>query len=294
MGIRFSVVPSNNHASPTGALPFLLPSSTSTSSENSPAIPSTKLQRWARAEASSESFNPQSLTSDQESESRKANSKREEPFGMRYEAYMSLVDRQIRHTWVPRHFPLIPQIPQRPTLTSHVSALLSLPRALQLRRRRLPVLHRPLLFKCARPRFPRAQPPRGRQVGAAQALGRHRRRVALQGVRTRVCGAVRASGRRSVFLRQGGAGSVRRQCFRLHQCAARRAPRFQGVPHGPTVTEICKFGAAQAEDTRTLFPGVLNDKNFSEWMRRSGCRIKRNVPTDLVQLCSLERAREHE
>ncbi|MCJ1270353.1 hypothetical protein MMC22_010249 [Lobaria immixta] len=100
MGIRFSVVPSNNHASPTGALPFLLPSSTSTSSENSPAIPSTKLQRWARAEASSESFNPQSLTSDQESESRKANSKREEPFGMRYEAYMSLVDRQIRHTWL--------------------------------------------------------------------------------------------------------------------------------------------------------------------------------------------------
>lgn len=106
MGIQFSIVPSNNHASPTGALPFLLPSSSvSNASESSPAVPSTKLQRWAGAEASRKDFKSQLLTSHQESESAKSNPSGKESTGMRHEAYISLVDRQIRHTWVPRNPP---------------------------------------------------------------------------------------------------------------------------------------------------------------------------------------------
>lgn len=81
-------------------------------------------------------------------------------------------------------------------------------------------------------------------------------------MRERLCGAFRASSRRSIFLRHGGTGSVRRQRVRLHQRAARRAPRFQGVAHGADATEPCESGAAQAEDTRTLFPGMLNGITF--------------------------------
>lgn len=210
MGIRFSIVPSNNHASPTGALPFLLPSSsTSTASESSPAIPSMKLQRWAQAEVSREGFKPQPLTSHEITNSERSHPSEREPSGMRYEAYISLVDRQIRHTWVTRHSPVIPQSRKATDIRSP-QALLPLPRALQLRRGRVPILHRPLLFQWARPHHPRLQPSRGRQVGATQAFGRHRRRVTLHGVRARVRGSVRPSGRPSVFLRQGRTGSVRR------------------------------------------------------------------------------------
>lgn len=75
-------------------------------------------------------------------------------------------------------------------------------------------------------------------------------------MRARLRGAFRASGRRSIFLRHGRTGSVRRQRVRLHQRAARRAPRFQAVAHGADATGACESGAAQAEDTRTLFPGM--------------------------------------
>lgn len=104
MGIQFSVVPSNNHASPTGALPFLLPSSSMPiAGESSPVVSSTKLKRWAQAEVSSEGFKSKPLTSNQELESERDDSLGKEPSGMRYEAYISLVDHKIRHAWVPRH-----------------------------------------------------------------------------------------------------------------------------------------------------------------------------------------------
>ena len=76
MGIKFATFPSNNHASPTGALPFLLP--TASDSPNESPIPSNKLQQWAL----------------------KKSSLREEPSNMRYQVYMSLLDHRIRLAWV--------------------------------------------------------------------------------------------------------------------------------------------------------------------------------------------------
>ncbi|MCJ1356278.1 MAG: hypothetical protein MMC33_006272 [Icmadophila ericetorum] len=76
MGIDFVTVASNNHASPTGALPFLIPASSSPF-ENSLPIPSNKIQQWAREQ----------------------NSAREEPSDMRYDAYKVLLDHRIRDAW---------------------------------------------------------------------------------------------------------------------------------------------------------------------------------------------------
>ncbi|KAF9736731.1 mitochondrial outer membrane protein [Paraphaeosphaeria minitans] len=45
-GIKYRTVSSNNHASPSGVLPFLLPASTETS-KPPPPVSSAKLQRWA-------------------------------------------------------------------------------------------------------------------------------------------------------------------------------------------------------------------------------------------------------
>ncbi|MCJ1462655.1 hypothetical protein MMC07_001258 [Pseudocyphellaria aurata] len=72
----------------------------STASESSPAVPSMKLQRWAQAEVSREGFKPQPLASHEVLDSERSHSSGKEPSGMRYEAYISLVDRQIRHTWL--------------------------------------------------------------------------------------------------------------------------------------------------------------------------------------------------
>lgn len=48
IGIEFRTVASNNHASPTGALPFLVPSASDQSiSEYGLAVPSTRLEQWA-------------------------------------------------------------------------------------------------------------------------------------------------------------------------------------------------------------------------------------------------------
>jgi metaxin len=80
-GIKFKTVSSNNHASPSGVLPFLLPASAETS-RLPPPVPSAKLQRWAMN-----------------------NTTRvvEEPGDLRYEAYLSLLDHRIRRAWV-RYF----------------------------------------------------------------------------------------------------------------------------------------------------------------------------------------------
>ncbi|MCJ1389856.1 hypothetical protein MMC18_002713 [Xylographa bjoerkii] len=90
--LDFRTVASTNHASPTGALPFLIPALSSSlqgeATGQSSVVPSNKIQKWARDKG---------LT-------------REEPDNMRYEAYMSLLDHRIRRAWlytlylIPRHF----------------------------------------------------------------------------------------------------------------------------------------------------------------------------------------------
>lgn len=78
-GLDHRLISSNNHASPSGALPFLLPSATSSSSQESVLpISSNKLIKYANE--------------------RGANV--EESDSIRYEAYQSLIDHRIRNAWV--------------------------------------------------------------------------------------------------------------------------------------------------------------------------------------------------
>ncbi|ORY19500.1 hypothetical protein BCR34DRAFT_552242 [Clohesyomyces aquaticus] len=76
--VDFATVSSSNHASPSGSLPFLLPSSADIS-KSAPPVPSGKLQRWT-ANASASPV--------------------EEPSDLRYEAYLSLLDHRIRRAWL--------------------------------------------------------------------------------------------------------------------------------------------------------------------------------------------------
>ena len=82
IGLDFRTVASTNHASPTGALPFMIPASSSnlqgSATGQMPVVPSNKLQKWAREKGIGQ----------------------EEPDSMRYEAYMSLLDHRIRKAWV--------------------------------------------------------------------------------------------------------------------------------------------------------------------------------------------------
>ncbi|KMP03004.1 hypothetical protein DIZ76_012746 [Coccidioides immitis] len=79
-GIRFRIISSNNHASPTGSLPFLLPGAQSSgSSEALNPIPSNKLQRWTVEQLGI---------------------KEEEPTDMRFDAYSSLLDHRLRNAWL--------------------------------------------------------------------------------------------------------------------------------------------------------------------------------------------------
>ncbi|KAI1812365.1 putative mitochondrial outer membrane protein [Poronia punctata] len=80
MGVDFRVRPSNNHASPTGALPFLLPPSVPTDSTKSRApIPSKKLEQygldWGKAKPPKDP-------------------------GPKLEVYESLLDHRIRTAWL--------------------------------------------------------------------------------------------------------------------------------------------------------------------------------------------------
>jgi metaxin len=79
-GVAYQVVPSSNHASPSGMLPFLQPAATARDMSNAPdAVTSNKLRKWAQA---------QSPASVEESED------------LRYEAYASLVSNALRKAWV--------------------------------------------------------------------------------------------------------------------------------------------------------------------------------------------------
>ncbi|KAF1846894.1 uncharacterized protein K460DRAFT_280264 [Cucurbitaria berberidis CBS 394.84] len=77
--IPFRIAPANNHASPSGALPFLLPSSPDPYKQTQP-VPSAKLQRWAM--------------------NTRGDKRIEEPGDARYEAYLSLLDHRIRRAWL--------------------------------------------------------------------------------------------------------------------------------------------------------------------------------------------------
>lgn len=76
-GVKFSLRSSNNHASPSGSLPFLLLPPT-TAGDSRPPIPSNRLQKWVKDQGKL----------------------LHEPESVRYEAYLSLLDHRIRHAWV--------------------------------------------------------------------------------------------------------------------------------------------------------------------------------------------------
>ncbi|RDW89859.1 putative mitochondrial outer membrane protein (Sam35) [Aspergillus mulundensis] len=76
VGIDFELVPSNNHASPSGALPFLLPA---LPIGIGAPIPSNKLQKWAIEEVHCEE---------------------EQQLNVRFEVYSSLLDNRIRSAWL--------------------------------------------------------------------------------------------------------------------------------------------------------------------------------------------------
>jgi metaxin len=76
VGIDLQIVPSNNHASPTGALPFLLPA---LPAGTTAPIPLSKLQKWAIEQVHCEE---------------------EQQLDVRFEVYASLLDHRIRNAWV--------------------------------------------------------------------------------------------------------------------------------------------------------------------------------------------------
>ncbi|TKA66886.1 hypothetical protein B0A55_08180 [Friedmanniomyces simplex] len=94
-GMPFTTVPSTNHASPPGALPFLQPGvSASEPSKQQQPVPSNKLKRWIATQKPGEKA-------------------QEPPDDMRYEAFTSLIDHRIRRAWqrptpaTPLHRPLL-------------------------------------------------------------------------------------------------------------------------------------------------------------------------------------------
>ena len=79
-GIPVRTVPANNHASPTGVLPFLNPSMASGSTSSPQPIPSNKIMKWATEQ--------------------KGTGVKETTTSMRYDAYVSLIDHRIRSAWL--------------------------------------------------------------------------------------------------------------------------------------------------------------------------------------------------
>lgn len=77
-GVRVRTVASNNHASPTGVLPFVTPAMSSDSISSPQPIPSNRIMKWATEQVGA----------------------KEKPTSMRYEAYVSLIDHRLRNAWL--------------------------------------------------------------------------------------------------------------------------------------------------------------------------------------------------
>ncbi|KAI5793085.1 hypothetical protein EDC01DRAFT_83208 [Geopyxis carbonaria] len=109
-GIAYKTVSSNNHASPSGALPFLIPASNSTNIIPEP-IPTNKLVQWAEdsgwAPRGSESNDPD------------------------VQAFLALVNTRVRDAWLyalyiePHNFKALARIQYRSTAVSLVNHILS-------------------------------------------------------------------------------------------------------------------------------------------------------------------------
>ena len=75
--ISFELVSSNNHASPTGSLPFILPPGSQTGIDRQP-VAASKITRWADGQSAGQGTNS----------------------AMQEEAYLSLIDNSIRNAWL--------------------------------------------------------------------------------------------------------------------------------------------------------------------------------------------------
>ena len=108
--IPFVTVSSNNHASPNGALPFLLPAASSASPLDVPSpVSSPRIQRWAQDAIAKRKGKRKNSNLSDEQPKREAGaevtpftegSTHADPSDMRYEAYMSLLDHRIRNAYV--------------------------------------------------------------------------------------------------------------------------------------------------------------------------------------------------
>ena len=108
-GVDFVTISSNNHASPSGALPFLLPASNSKNpGEAVVPVPAARIERWMRennphkksmGRHSQEGWQ-ESVQHAEDSASTKQEATSEESLDVRYEAYMSLLNYRIRNAYV--------------------------------------------------------------------------------------------------------------------------------------------------------------------------------------------------
>ena len=107
--IDFVTISSNNHASPTGALPFFLPASNSKNpGEALLPVPSTRIERWIREKGAGKGKTGKPLNENRGKKSQMdANNTSTEPeftsrnsFDLRGEAYMSLLNHRIRNAYV--------------------------------------------------------------------------------------------------------------------------------------------------------------------------------------------------
>ena len=148
-GIDHRLISSNNHASPIGALPFLLPAVSSSSFQESLLpISSNKLIKYATEHGG----------------------RVDESSSMRYSAYQSLLDYRIRNAWVGSIFF------RRQLMLTRAPALHTLPRTSELLSSRIPTLRLFNLFKSDRSSL-NSTPTTGRSRSGtveAYACNRHR------------------------------------------------------------------------------------------------------------------------
>ena len=110
-GVDFVTLSSTNHASPTGALPFLLPASSSRSlGEAVLPIPSTRIERWI---CDKDAGKPSDRSREKSNQGSEANAPTKQTatskgsLDIRYEAYMSLLNHRIRNAYVGPHWFLV-------------------------------------------------------------------------------------------------------------------------------------------------------------------------------------------